>query len=73
MSRMSLLYFWAGEFKARVSWLDGTTLYKDIEILDTPLDSQQRCCCSDTPTKSRLGLRSPSVARQELSGPVRGN
>ncbi|CAE7208715.1 unnamed protein product [Symbiodinium sp. CCMP2592] len=38
--QMSLLYFWAGEFKAKISWVQGSTLYRDVAILDTsPLKS----------------------------------
>ena len=33
--QMSLLYFWAGEFKAKISWVQGSTLYRDVAILDT--------------------------------------
>ncbi|CAE7039860.1 unnamed protein product [Symbiodinium sp. CCMP2456] len=33
--QVSLLYFWAGEFKAKISWVQGATLYRDVAILDT--------------------------------------
>ena len=38
--QMSLLYFWAAEFKARLTWMQGKTLYHDIKILEySPLKS----------------------------------